>query len=73
MDEDGRVYVVDQLMRKIDIFRPAALGEHDGYLGSKKPEESVKPGDSGVSGQTIPGESIPGTPAADKTPSSKIP
>ena len=33
VDEDGRVYVVDQYFRKVDVFRPAALGEAEGFLG----------------------------------------
>lgn len=34
VDEDGRVYMVDQYFRKVDIYRPAALAENQGYLGS---------------------------------------
>ncbi|MFQ5432810.1 MAG: 6-bladed beta-propeller [Nitrospinota bacterium] len=33
VDEDGRVYVGDQFFRKIDVYRPAALKENEGYLG----------------------------------------
>lgn len=33
VDEDGRVYMVDQYFRKLDIYRPAALGETEGFLG----------------------------------------
>src|SRR5210317_77229 len=33
VDEDDRVYMVDQFFRKVDVFRPAALGEKDGFLG----------------------------------------
>ena len=33
VDEDDRVYMVDQFFRKIDVFRPAALAEEDGFLG----------------------------------------
>lgn len=33
VDEDGRVYMVDQYYRKLDIFRPATLGEKEGFLG----------------------------------------
>lgn len=36
VDEDGRVYVGDQFFRKIDIYRPADLPEHEGYLGYGK-------------------------------------
>ncbi len=33
VDEDGRVYMVDQYFRKMEIFRPATLGESEGFLG----------------------------------------
>ena len=33
VDEDGRVYMVDQYFRKVDIYRPVTLGERDGFLG----------------------------------------
>jgi DNA-binding beta-propeller fold protein YncE len=33
VDDDGRVYVTDQYFRKVDVFRPAALAEEDGYIG----------------------------------------
>jgi len=33
VDEDGRIYVVDQYFRKVDVFRPASLGEGEGFLG----------------------------------------
>ena len=32
---DGRVYVVDQFFRKVDVFRPADLPENAGYLGGE--------------------------------------
>lgn len=31
VDEDGRVYVVDQFFRKIDVYRPAALQPNAGF------------------------------------------
>lgn len=34
IDEDGRVYVVDQYFRKLDVYRPAILQEDEGFLGS---------------------------------------
>ena len=34
VDEDGRVYMVDQFYRKLDIYRPAHLAATDGYLGA---------------------------------------
>ncbi|MBF0628898.1 MAG: 6-bladed beta-propeller [Magnetococcales bacterium] len=44
VDEDGRVYLVDQGYRKVDIYRPAALGEKDGFLGRAFQKlESLKP------------------------------
>lgn len=33
VDEDGRVYMVDQFFRKLDIYRPAQLTETEGFLG----------------------------------------
>ena len=33
VDEDGRVYMVDQFFRKVDIFRPVEIGIKQGYLG----------------------------------------
>ena len=53
VDEDGRIYVVDQTFRKVEIFRPATLGEHDGYLGSKDAQAGQKPG-QGVANQPVP-------------------
>jgi hypothetical protein len=35
VDEDGRVYMVDQFYRKVDVFRPAELAPGDGYLGAR--------------------------------------
>lgn len=35
VDEDGRVYMVDQWYRKIDIFRPFNLKAEAGYLGRR--------------------------------------
>lgn len=35
VDEDGRVYMVDQWFRKVEVYRPAALAQQDGYLGKK--------------------------------------
>ena len=34
VDEDGRVYMLDQFFRKLDVFRPASLAENEGYLGA---------------------------------------
>lgn len=36
VDEDGRVYMVDQYFRKLDVYRPAQLGETEGFLGAWK-------------------------------------
>ena len=33
VDEDGRVYMVDQWFRKVDVFRPARLKPGEGFLG----------------------------------------
>ena len=35
VDEDGRVYFVDQWLRKVDVFRPARLQPGQGYLAAK--------------------------------------
>lgn len=34
IDEDGRVYMIDQYFRKLDIYRPASLKQEEGYLGA---------------------------------------
>ena len=33
VDSDGRVYMIDQYFRKVDVFRPAELDEQAGSLG----------------------------------------
>jgi len=33
VDEDGRVYMVDQYFRKLDVYRPATLQATEGFLG----------------------------------------
>jgi DNA-binding beta-propeller fold protein YncE len=35
VDEDGRVYLVDQWFRKVDVYRPATLAADAGYLGKR--------------------------------------
>lgn len=35
VDEDGRVYFVDQWYRKIDVFRPVSLKPEEGFLGKR--------------------------------------
>ena len=32
VDEDGRIYMVDQYFRKVDVFRPVGLRPEDGWL-----------------------------------------
>jgi hypothetical protein len=44
VDEDGRVYMVDQWFRKIDIFRPAQLPAGEGYLAKGTGEAAPKAG-----------------------------
>ncbi len=39
VDEDGRIYMIDQFYSKLDIYRPASLGEHEGYLGIPDTEQ----------------------------------
>jgi len=34
VDEDGRVYIVDQFFRKVDIYRPTELEVNQGFLGA---------------------------------------
>jgi len=34
VDEDGRVYMVDQFFRKVDIYRPTELEVNQGFLGA---------------------------------------
>jgi len=38
VDEDGRIYFVDQWYRKIDIYRPMTLKPEDGFLGKRQLE-----------------------------------
>ena len=33
VDEDGRIYLIDQFFRKLDVFRPYQLTETEGWLG----------------------------------------
>jgi sugar lactone lactonase YvrE len=35
VDEDGRVYMVDQYFRKVDIYRPARIGPDEGFLSAR--------------------------------------
>jgi len=42
VDEDGRIYFVDQWFRKVDVFRPIGLGPQDGHLG-RSPRSPAKP------------------------------
>ncbi|WP_295007618.1 6-bladed beta-propeller [uncultured Dechloromonas sp.] len=37
VDEDGRVYMVDQWFKKIDVYRPHALGADTGFLAKRAP------------------------------------
>ena len=39
VDEDGRVYLVEQFFRKVDVFRPATLAPEEGYLGRTQAAE----------------------------------
>ena len=36
VDEDGRIYMIDQFYRKLDVYRPATLAENAGYLGRRE-------------------------------------
>ena len=35
VDNDGRIYFVDQFYRKVDVFRPAGLRPDEGDIGSR--------------------------------------
>lgn len=35
VDEDGRVYMVDQWFRKVEIYRPVSISSSDGFLVKK--------------------------------------
>ena len=41
IDEDGRVYMVDQYFRKVDVFRPARLSEKEGWLTPVEAEKAT--------------------------------
>ena len=43
VDEDGRIYMVDQWFRKVEVFRPVALGASDGFLGRRLKSAAAKP------------------------------
>ena len=34
VDEDGRIYMVDQYFRKLDVYRPVTITETEGYVGA---------------------------------------
>ena len=66
IDGDDRIYVVDQYFRKVDIFRPAALDEDDGYIGKNAIEKFATGGQAPSSPQPKqPASNEPGT-AADQ-------
>ncbi|MBF0283559.1 MAG: 6-bladed beta-propeller [Magnetococcales bacterium] len=48
LDEDGRIYMVDQGYRKVDVYRPIALKETDGALGQAFVK--MRSGEGGASG-----------------------
>jgi hypothetical protein len=39
VDEDGRVYMVEQFFRKVDVFRPASITAEEGYIGRPQAAE----------------------------------
>ena len=41
VDEDGRVFFVDQFFRKIDVFRPAGLARQEGYLSGMATDDAA--------------------------------
>lgn len=42
VDEDGRIYFVDQWFRRIDVFRPYTMKAEDGYLGKRPGPKTAK-------------------------------
>jgi hypothetical protein len=34
VDEDGRILMVDQFFRKVDVYRPVGLAREGGFLGA---------------------------------------
>ncbi|MGE5093790.1 MAG: 6-bladed beta-propeller [Betaproteobacteria bacterium] len=42
VDEDGRVYMVDQWFRKVDVYRPYRLKENQGFLASSNRTKAAK-------------------------------
>ena len=40
VDEDGRIFMVDQYFRKMDIYRPVQLSETEGYIGAWKQDDN---------------------------------
>ncbi|NNE62931.1 MAG: 6-bladed beta-propeller, partial [Gammaproteobacteria bacterium] len=32
VDEDGRIYMVDQFFKKVEVFRPVSLSPDEGWL-----------------------------------------
>jgi len=42
VDEDGRIYMVDQFFAKIDVFRPAHIGKYEGYFGIYDPDRTLE-------------------------------
>lgn len=37
VDDDGRIYFVDQWFKRIDVYRPYALKSDEGFLGKRNP------------------------------------
>jgi sugar lactone lactonase YvrE len=40
VDDDGRVYLVDQWFRKVEVFRPVTLAEGQGALVRRAPAKA---------------------------------
>ena len=57
VDEDGRVYMVDQWFKKIDVYRPAALPTEAGFLNRRTAAGAAGGGAAGgAAGAAAPGE-----------------
>ena len=48
VDEDGRVYVVDQWFRKLEVFRPAAVKANSGFLARRGAAAAILSTHAGV-------------------------
>ena len=57
--------MVDQYFRKVDVFRPAALAENEGFLVVRPPAQNAPPAASSTGNATP----VENPPPAEKAPS----